>query len=837
MNYTAVPLAAVPDGGIAPHHRDLIKARGFTDEHVDQFGKDRLIQSLTEQQIQAEWLQRFPSMRGIPGGAMLLRYTATMVSLKPDQPPVDEDGKPSKYLFSKLLDGEAPGSNLQPWVPPAHMGEAVVGTEGLFDALACTYLIGIPCVAVTAPFHIRIAQLPRSMKVYLNDADVPLHHSESLLPTVVLQAAGKGLKLAHLPQNPDANYAYTNEEIPPECKWGVEEWVRAWLGAGRDPKVEMQAIIDAAKPPKAYVKSLIEEARGMMLTYPAHACQIGNLLRAIASLSRKQAEIAPIVDEVVRAFDLPKLKWANPIVKDRQAKVQQHLQKEKEERRAEEQRREQLLTGKAPLPTLNHGPSNVELLDFVKARYAPRFCEMRQMVTDKDNRPYADIGSVYMQIARDTGVDVQKTAAADAMLMVARQNSYNLVAEYFAGLRQMPGFVPIELKVIAAWFGLAEHDTIAHEMLQRHLVGCLNRGERPGYDHHTLLVFVGQQGLGKTRALQALAPLGLYVSKTDLSSLEDREFLGTINSALIMEVEECDRALMRRTSSEVKAWITRNSDKYVQKYEREARDYPRRCIIFGTTNSPAFLHDQTGSRRYWVVNVVRDTSVSRIEQFRDQIWRTVMHWRDELGITSYVPMGHPLAIAAAERAEGVRATDPWEPVLSSVLEEVGAGSDGHQTISQDLLIHRALPNLGIEKVDRSTQMRVTEVVTGHNFTTHEGQTRWITGSFRSRDSKGKIRQLRGYRAVPVTPVVAQGQPEASSMKPLVALDPPAEAGDLLTCKDAVLKALLDLGLTPGLDHMPAVHRHLGGVVSLPQVRRAMDQLVVEFTGQAGLPLA
>ena len=52
----------------------------------------------------------------------------------------------------------------------------------------------------------------------------------------------------------------------------------------------------------------------------------------------------------------------------------------------------------------------------------------------------------------------------------------------------------------------------------------------------------------------------------------------------------------------VKAFITRQDDKFRHSYGYSVEDHPRQCIIVGSTNNEdGFLRDITGNRRFWPV--------------------------------------------------------------------------------------------------------------------------------------------------------------------------------------------------------------------------------------------
>ena len=53
----------------------------------------------------------------------------------------------------------------------------------------------------------------------------------------------------------------------------------------------------------------------------------------------------------------------------------------------------------------------------------------------------------------------------------------------------------------------------------------------------------------------------------------------------------------------IKQIISSSEDKFRQAYGRGATRYPRQCIFVATTNDELPLKDDTGGRRWWMVEV------------------------------------------------------------------------------------------------------------------------------------------------------------------------------------------------------------------------------------------
>src|SRR5664279_5811214 len=104
--------------------------------------------------------------------------------------------------------------------------------------------------------------------------------------------------------------------------------------------------------------------------------------------------------------------------------------------------------------------------------------------------------------------------------------------------------------------------------------------------------------------------LGQYCSHTDCArsaSLFDPWFsdevadLGSKDAAMQMsgvwciELSELD-AYSRAETGRIKAWTSRNVDRFRPPYGSRVIESPRSCVFVGTTNGDSYLKDETGNR-------------------------------------------------------------------------------------------------------------------------------------------------------------------------------------------------------------------------------------------------
>jgi predicted P-loop ATPase len=148
------------------------------------------------------------------------------------------------------------------------------------------------------------------------------------------------------------------------------------------------------------------------------------------------------------------------------------------------------------------------------------------------------------------------------------------------------------------------------------MVGAVARIYEPGTKFDYVIVLEGEQGLGKSTFLETLASKPWFLDS--LPNLQDKDASTNIQGAWICEIAEL-AAMNRSTIEAVKAYLSRNVDRVRPPYGQRRIDIPRSTVFAGTTNPKHYLHDPTGSRRFWPVKVGRCDFQSLIRD-RDQLW-------------------------------------------------------------------------------------------------------------------------------------------------------------------------------------------------------------------------
>lgn len=187
-----------------------------------------------------------------------------------------------------------------------------------------------------------------------------------------------------------------------------------------------------------------------------------------------------------------------------------------------------------------------------------------------------------------------------AVTKVVDDRSYHPIRDYFAALPEWDGVKRVET-LLMDYLG-AEDNPYVRAVCRKTLCAAYMRIYNPGIKFDYMLVLNGEQGIGKSTFI---ANLGMewYSDSLNLSDMNDKTAAEKLQGYWILEIGEL--AGMRKADlDKVKAFISRQDDKYRASFGRRVTPHPRQCVFFGTTNSQhGYLRDITGNRRYWNVKV------------------------------------------------------------------------------------------------------------------------------------------------------------------------------------------------------------------------------------------
>ena len=205
----------------------------------------------------------------------------------------------------------------------------------------------------------------------------------------------------------------------------------------------------------------------------------------------------------------------------------------------------------------------------------------------------------------------------------------------------------------------AEDNVYVREVARCWLLGAVARAYKPGCKFDFCLVMEGEQGIGKSTALEILSNGWIVQLKT----FDDKKAIENIQGKWIVEIEELD-AFRKSETETIKSFISASKDRYCLKYIKYAQDWPRTCVFAGTTNKTDYLKDETGNRRFWPV-WCNHIDLEALANDRDQLLAEAVHRyrQNEPMLLNQEAQG-----IAKEQQDDRYAGDVWEEIISSYVE-------------------------------------------------------------------------------------------------------------------------------------------------------------------------
>jgi predicted P-loop ATPase len=205
-----------------------------------------------------------------------------------------------------------------------------------------------------------------------------------------------------------------------------------------------------------------------------------------------------------------------------------------------------------------------------------------------------------------------RATVEDAMVAVASSCQFHPVKDWLNKLT-WDGKPRIDLWLVNTFD--CDNDVYHKAVGAKFLIAAIRRIMWPGCKFDYMVVLEGCQGIGKSTVLRALFGDKWFSDAipVDLSSKDAAMSLLGIWCLEFSEIEH----LVRTEIETIKAFVSRQVDRFRPPYGKGFVDRPRQGIMIGTTNSDDYLRDTTGNRRFWPVRC-RTASVDWISVNRDQ---------------------------------------------------------------------------------------------------------------------------------------------------------------------------------------------------------------------------
>jgi predicted P-loop ATPase len=305
-----------------------------------------------------------------------------------------------------------------------------------------------------------------------------------------------------------------------------------------------------------------------------------------------------------------------------------------------------------------------------------------------------ELDDFYLDLELVHNCSIAKDKAHDLAVRCAKQNPYHPVRDYLNRVAET--VTPIDIRSLSGrYFGTL--DPVYNEMMYRHLIGSVARIFNPGCKKDEAVILKGKQGVLKSTFWKTL-----YGEEFFSDSLKgtERDDLLVLHQYWALELAEFETITSKKQAGDLKAFLSASIDTFRSPYARCTRARKRQSVIVGSVNPDAFLVDETGNRRYWVIPVTIDQiDRSIVARERDAIWAAaVLAYRAGEGWHLSYEREREISDLNGNYCHA----DSWEVPLSNYLE-------GRSMVTVYELLTSAL-DFDTARISKRDEMRVASVL-------------------------------------------------------------------------------------------------------------------------------
>lgn len=256
----------------------------------------------------------------------------------------------------------------------------------------------------------------------------------------------------------------------------------------------------------------------------------------------------------------------------------------------------------------------------------------------------------------------------ELVYLEAEKNTFSPIEDYLT--QNHDAFNDLDyrevLKQVAEQALHIDPSSIEAKFVTKTLVAAVARIFEPGVKFDQALVLYGGQGYFKTSFFEVLAGDQNFTS-IHLSNFDKDERM-ICQSKWFIELGEVEQSIKRAQMGKLKQFLTERYDTFRKPYDRKPITIPRSFILVGSTNKQEFLIDETGNRRFWVIDLKEKIDIEWVKQNRDIIWAAA---------TAAYLEGEPIHLNEVEEEMSNRHNkqhekdDPWASEIVAWVEKRG----------------------------------------------------------------------------------------------------------------------------------------------------------------------
>lgn len=365
-----------------------------------------------------------------------------------------------------------------------------------------------------------------------------------------------------------------------------------------------------------------------------------------------------------------------------------------------------------PIPLKNYNSWLAYLRYTYEFRYNTVLCtiEFRRQGGKFEELGDQQLNSILNEI-RSRGGKIHATNLKEIINQTSMAPDYDPLRAYFEGL---PKWDNVDHLAQLTKCISTTNNTLRDLLVKRWLLGLVATIMK-GAVNQGFLILKGGQGLGKTSFITRLLPESMreyYYSGTIREDSKDTLML--MVRKLIINMDEL-ASLHKKESSTVKELITKDEISYRAPYATTTKQYRRNASFIGSVNSASFLSDDTGSRRFWILDCTAIDWQAMPDM--NKVYSQIMHmlqegerwWMDRAEQNLVESSNKSFAVPSLEEELVNNYLEEWNSTVSyPLMELVRKLSDkSGYPINQinPRRLRQALINKGIKSVTKNGTIR------------------------------------------------------------------------------------------------------------------------------------